>query len=130
MYKKICLFIMLFSATALYAQEYNLSSAEIHTTMLQSSWCGNLSVSTKVGNLSGNQCIYSKETPPQGVDFCEPLHLNGTMLKNIVGAGFDCAATHVHSNVTGHDGLDEYKLISKDGYYVDTIPSKGNINLG
>lgn len=133
MLNKICFFIILFCHVTAYAKEYiNHDDGIIHTTTLQSSWCGNLAVSTKMGKLTDSgRCIYQKETQVQGFDSCEPLKLHGGMLERNAGSGFNCAATHVYSNVTGHDGLDEYTLISdSDGHYINTVFDQGNINLG
>jgi len=120
-------FFLLFLSTSVFA---NLGP--IHVTTIQSSWCGNLQASTKVGTLSeSGQCIYKKETSPEGFDNCDPLDLNGAYLEINAGTGFNCAATHVHSNETGHDGFDEFKLIvDKNGHYMNTQSSTGNINLG
>ena len=125
----LCLFLF---STALSAQEYAHSNAgTIHVTHAKARWCGNLGVSTKVGNKNTNgNCVYVKETPPNGFDTCGPFNLHGYRLEQIVGTGFNCAATHVHSNVFGEDGLDEYTLISdKDGHYIYTEPYENTIIL-
>lgn len=123
-----------FLANAVYAQEYSIAHSNIdtiHTTTVVSSWCGNLAVSTKLGNKSENgQCIYFKETAASGFDTCGPFQLNSYFLEKNAGLGFNCAATHVHSNVTGYDGFDEYILILDDGgHYRNTQDSKGNVEL-
>lgn len=134
MLRKISIIALCIISMPVIAQDYSKNSHEgtIHLTTLRSSWCGNLSISTKVGKLSSaGTCVYSKETPPEGRDSCDPLELNGFLLQKNAGAGFNCAATHVHSNVTGHDGLDEYGLVvDSEGNYVNTSPGHGNIDLG
>ncbi len=133
MFKKIGILILFFSAATASASDYSNKQdpGYIHTTTLQSRWCGNLAVSTKVGKLSDSgQCIYQKETAAVGFDGCDPLHLNGGYLELNAGKGFNCAATHVHSNSEGWDGLDEYQLISdSNGHYVNTVANQGNIIL-
>jgi hypothetical protein len=132
MFKKISFLAMLFFSAATFAKDYVNAPGYIHSTTIKSQWCGNLGVSTKVGHLSdAGKCIYEKETASEGVDTCDPLLLNGYLLELNAGSGFNCAATHVHSNVTGHDGLDEYLLISDDNHrYVNTKLDSGDINLG
>lgn len=134
MFKKTGLFLICFFSVAVHAKEYyvnNPNFGTIHITTLQSSWCGNLAVSTKVGKMTDSgTCTYLKETPVQAFDTCDPLQLNGAFLEKNAGLGFNCAATHVHSNVTGHDGFDEYTLIvDNNGHYINTTPHQGNINL-
>jgi hypothetical protein len=134
MFKKFVFIVMCFFSVAGYAKEYahSFTFGIIHTTTIQSSWCGNLAVSTKVGKLSDSgECTYLKETQAQAFDTCDPLQLNGGLLEQNIGLGFNCAATHAHSNVTGHDGLDKYTLIlDSNGHYTNTTPNQGNINLG
>lgn len=127
-------FLLLFVSVNTHAKEYQTSkmtNSPIHVTTIQSSWCGNLAVSTKVGILTDSgKCNYIKETQAHGVDSCEALQLNGYLLERNAGSGFNCAATHVHSNETNRDGLDEYTLITdKSGHYINTTPTQGNINL-
>jgi hypothetical protein len=133
MFRKVLPIIMVFFVTTAFASDYsnNQDPSYIHTTTLQSSWCGNLAVSTKVGKRDNSgKCIYQKETTAQGFDGCDPLHLNGGLLALNAGQGFNCAATHVHSNAMGSDGLDEYQLISdSNGHYVNTVANQGNIIL-
>lgn len=114
------------------AKEYQTgANGPIHITTIQSSWCGNLAVSTKVGILdSSGKCHYLNETQAHGVDTCDALQLNGAALEKNAGLTFNCAATHVHSNGTEQDGLDEYALISdSNGHYINTAPTQGNIIL-
>jgi len=109
----------------------NTPTNSIHTVNIKSSWCGNILLSTLVGNYSEDGiCIYKLETPQQGVDECGEYYLNGSALEEIVGLGYTCAATHAHSNVTGHDGYNYYKL-STDAkkHYVGTEPIYGEIDL-
>lgn len=133
MLKKIYILAICSFSVAVHAQEYADSPnfGPIHTTTLESTWCGNLAVSTKVGKLSSSgKCTYLKETQVHPHDSCDALELNGFLLQQDAGSGFNCAATHVHSNVTGLDGLDEYNLIvNSKGEFVNTTPSRGNINL-
>jgi len=132
MIKKISFLAVLFFSVTVFAKDYTNNQDGIHATTLESGWCENLAVSTKVGHLSDSgQCIYQRETTPQGFGGCGPLSLDGVLLESSVGQGFNCAATHVHSNIMSRDGFDEYKLISdSSGHYVNTESNKGNINLG
>jgi len=102
----------------------------IHTTSAECHWSGNIAVSTKVGHLddAGN-CIYTAETRAHGVDYCGPFELNGWMLGQQVGGGYNCAATHVHSNVNQLDALDEYKIASDGGHYVNSAPKDGHVRI-
>jgi hypothetical protein len=127
-------FLLFFISANTHAKEYQtnqITNGPIHVTTIQSSWCWNLAVSTKVGILTDSgKCNYIKETQAQGVDTCDALQLNGYRLERNAGSGFNCAATHVHSNETNRDGLDEYTLIAdKSGHYINTTPTQGNINL-
>lgn len=50
--------------------------------------------------------------------------------KKNAGAGFNCAATHVRSNATLHEGMDEYKLMTdENGHYINTNPNQGHVDL-
>lgn len=125
------LLLLFFIPMKVNAKEYQIGNGTIHVTTLQNSWCGNLAVSTKVGTMTqSGKCMYVKETQAHGVDTCDALQLNGALLERNAGSGFNCAATHVYSNVTERDGLDEYTLITdNDGHYINTTPNRGNINL-
>jgi hypothetical protein len=125
-------FLLFIISTTAHAKEYQTGNNNpIHVTIIQSSWCGNLAVSTKVGNMTDSgKCNYIKETQTQGVDTCDALQLHGGRLEQNAGSGFNCAATHVHSDVIERDGLDEYILITdKNGHYINTTPHQGHINL-
>src|SRR6185437_1040367 len=113
MLKKNLFYCLLFGISInVYAKEYqigNINNGAIHVTTVKSSWCGNIAVSTKIGTMSDSgKCNYVKETPEQGFDSCGPFQLNGAFLEKNAGSGFNCAATHIRSNVTLHEGLDEY----------------------
>lgn len=135
LYKKFSLLIAISMTPFAYAHEFSvkdLSVGTIHTTTVTSSWCGNLAVSTKLGKKSENgACVYEKETNATGFDYCGPFQLNAYFLERNTGLGFNCAATHVHSNVNGRDGIDEYMLILDDqGHYIGTRNPTGHIDLG
>ena len=100
MLKKTCFIMLSLLASACYAAEY------LHETQVVNSDCRNLSVSTRVGYMSNNTCVYvAQETPSRGYDICGPFQLNAFVLEQMVGPGYACAATHVHANATGKDGL-------------------------
>jgi hypothetical protein len=130
MIKKFCFFTLMLFTFLVHSLDYS-NTEGIHTTLVTSSWCGNLAVSTRVGYTSENGgCIYVKETPATAYDFCGPFHLNAYFLEKNAGLGFDCAATLVHSNVMGQEGLDEYLLIKDaQGHYVDSSKHVGEVHL-
>jgi hypothetical protein len=131
--KKFILFFLLFFSPLTFAQNNNVNdpnASTIHTTILKSNWCYNLTASTKVGTQTAEgKCNYTKETPPRPIEGgCKPLKLNGGVLQELVGPGFTCAATHVHGNVSGKDAVDEYQLIADaEGRYMGTHPNQGNV---
>jgi hypothetical protein len=133
LFKKYYFFTAIFFTHLVHGQEYSLNAINIgtiHTTTVTSSWCGNLALSTILGKTENGKCIYIKETPSAGLDTCGPFQLNAFFLEKNGGLGFNCAATHVHSHVTGYDGVDEYLLIlDNDGHYIDTKNSRGHIIL-
>ena len=127
MYKKLLTTLILLSAysTLTHAAEYQtaLLAGTIHTVTVTKGWCGNLGISTKVGMIVDGKCAYEKETQPYGYSGCTQV-LNGGLLEMKVGRGYTCGATHIHSNVTGSEALDEYKMIlDNEGHYVGTDPS-------
>jgi hypothetical protein len=103
----------------------------IHMTTVQDAWCGNMAVSKKVGHkIKNGRCVYVKETAVRAYDTCGPFRLNAYSLEMNAGKGFNCAATHVYSNVTHHVGLDEYMLISdEEGHYIHTEPYERTLIL-
>ncbi|MBA2648649.1 MAG: hypothetical protein H0U75_03440 [Legionella sp.] len=128
--KSYSLFFLLVLVATGHAHEYGTTEG-IHRTDLTSTWCGNLILSTKVGKKTANGvCNYTFETVSTGVDYCGPFYLNAFLLEKNAGLGFDCAATHVYSNVSKKDGLDEYLLLAdENGHYIDTHKPTGHINL-
>jgi hypothetical protein len=133
MLRKTFFLVSILFSNVMYAGEYSIqtNAGAIHTTMVKSSsFCANLAVSTKVGIKSGNgQCAYQKETTPDGFDSCV-FYLNSYYLEQSIGLGFNCAATHVHSNLTDSDDIDEYQLISNgSGHYTGTNPSQGSVKI-
>lgn len=113
-----------------YLNRFNLANAgTIHTIKIIKGWCGNLAISTKVGYIENGSCHYQKETIPYGYDGCTQ-YLNGGLLEQKVGRGYQCAATHIKSNVNGSEAVDEFRLnLDKDGHYIGTQPPYSEIEL-
>jgi hypothetical protein len=126
------LFLIIHYSMMALATEYKPSQAligTIHTIKLTKGYCSYLEVSTKVGNLVNRVCQYEKETPPYAYDTCT-LKLNAGVLEVNAGKGYQCAATHIRSNVTGDEKLDEFKLIvNNDGHYIGSQPAYSEIEL-
>src|SRR6185437_11313117 len=111
---------------------YSQSSVHaIHKVNIMSSRCDNIMLSTKVGKLNNTlHCAYQKETTPRPYHFCGPLYLDGDRLEELVGQGYDCAASHARATLTQKEGFDEYRLShNSDGHYVTTVPFEGTIML-
>lgn len=114
----------------IFANEYHVGdSSIIHTVKIIEGWCGNLAISTKAGFIEKGECHYQTETTPYGYDGCMQ-YLNGKMLEKKIGPGYTCAATHIHSNTDGSEGLDVFNLIlDGGGHYIGSMPAMGEVKL-
>jgi hypothetical protein len=126
------LFLFLINIPLSLAAKYHApiySMEPIHTTKIVEGWCGNLLINTKLGHIKDGRCDYEKETIANGYDGCEQK-LDGWMLKQNAGPGYNCGATQIHSMVTGSNAIDPYLLISNtEGIYQNTVPSYAEIKL-
>lgn len=121
--------LFIIAATHVYAKDVANSAGTVHTVKITQGWCGNLLVSTKVGNLVNGKCQYKKETTPRGYDDCT-YYLNGGLLEMNLGKGYQCGATHIYSNLKGKDFFDEFEFILDiNGHYVGSNPSNSEISL-
>lgn len=112
-----------------HSQEVNL----IHTTVLkiEGKCCPNFKLSTMVGSFENGACHYDTETTSMEVSYCGPersYSLNGKRLKELVGSGYTCAATHVTSSLHV-DAVDEYQLIPSEDDYLGSMPSSGELKV-
>jgi hypothetical protein len=132
MLKKLIMGVLFFNLA--WANEYLLPSTTnfIHTVTILTESCGVVQISTKVGHLNPHGCCqYERKTKPHEFDPCGPAYLDGNRLTELVGPGFNCAATHL--DVWGRDSYvyeDTYELKSdENGNYIGTSPESGVIDL-
>lgn len=135
--RSIVFFSLLFSPLLLSAAEYTPKRDVelIHNVVIKISGncCPIIYLSTKVGHLENGDCQYEKETQRRSYGFCGPEEtypLDGDQLEQMVGIGYDCAATVASDPSNQVQGMDEYRLTSVDGKYVATSPASGVIELG
>lgn len=95
--------------------------------------CPDIYLSTKVGKLKDDQtCQYLAETQSTAFQICgqKTFNLDGEMLRQSVGEGYECGASHaVLNNSTNVEGFDPFNLIIRDDAYAATLPFEGTILL-
>jgi len=129
-------FLILVSSSTIAATEYSTGNGEIiHsvTIAIKGLSLFDVYLSTKVGNMRGGVCQYTKETTSLPYPFKGPqtiYYLNGVKLTQLVGLGYDCAATHARADTPGREeGVDSYLLVGDGKSYVNTVPREGVIKL-
>jgi hypothetical protein len=133
MTKFLLTLLLTFIGTTSYASEYTQQINIIHEAIIKinGKCCPMILVSTKVGHMQNGKCQYEKETEAREYDYCGPersFPLDGQRLKELVGMGYDCAATHARFPL--HDGvLDEYTLVSNQDSYIATNPANAILDL-
>ncbi|GEM_PF-4440896 len=140
MSKNFILILFMFFMThtvVAYGAEYNTkqNGTETHKTHVDvgGSCCAFFNISTQVGHIQDGKCHFEAETQSTQTSICDVrdgiFTLDGGRLKQLIGSGWECAATHLTASIFGSTS-DEFKLISDgSGNYVNSDPAMGNVSL-
>jgi hypothetical protein len=140
--KKTLVFITLALGAAsfspIYAGEYAANGPDIHQTIVdlgQKQCCAEFNISTKMGHLVNNTCQYEAETPPMVASGCmvSPygvFKLDGGVLESEIGNKWDCAATHLVTQIGSKEAVSAFKLIKNDqNHFVNSDPTATKVSF-